>query len=63
MEILGAMPYIRHLVTGFSLLLPGFDPRSHYVGFPAGKMTPGHILTEYIEFPCNFSFHELLHIL
>jgi hypothetical protein len=31
------------------------------VGFVVGKVTLGQIFSEYFGFPCQFSFHRLLH--
>jgi hypothetical protein len=39
----------------------GFDPRSGHVGFVVDKVTLGQVLSEYIGFPCQFSFHRLLY--
>jgi hypothetical protein len=32
------------------------------VGFVADKMALGQVFSEYFGFPCQFSFHQLLHI-
>jgi hypothetical protein len=39
----------------------GFEPRSGHVGYAVGKVTLGQFLSEYFGFPCQFSFHRLLH--
>jgi hypothetical protein len=50
------------LVTGFPPQWPGFDPKSGHAGFVVHKVALGQVLSEYISFPCQFSFHQLLHI-
>jgi hypothetical protein len=32
------------------------------VGFVVNKMTLGQVFSKYFGFPCQFSFHQLLHI-
>jgi hypothetical protein len=39
---------------------PWFEPRSGHVGFMVHEMGLGHIF-RYFGFPCQFSFHRLLH--
>jgi hypothetical protein len=46
---------------GFSRRRPGFEPRSGYVGFVVDKVALGKVFSEYFGFPCQFSFHWLLH--
>jgi hypothetical protein len=41
---------------------PGVEPRSGHVGFVVDKVVPRQVFTEYCDFPCQFSFHRLLHI-
>jgi hypothetical protein len=41
---------------------PGFDPRSDHVGFTVDKVALGYVFSGYFSFPCQFSFHQLLHI-
>jgi hypothetical protein len=48
------------IVTGFPPHWPVFDPRSRHVGFLVNKVALGQILSEYLGFPCQFSFHPLL---
>jgi hypothetical protein len=55
------MPYLRRLVVGFPSRLSGFEPRSDHVGFVVGKVTLGQVFSECFGFPCQFSFHRLLH--
>jgi hypothetical protein len=50
-----AVPYLMRLVVGF-------DPRSGHVGFVLDKVALGQVFSEYFGFPCQFSFHRLLHI-
>jgi hypothetical protein len=41
--------------------LPGFDPRSGHVGFVVDNVALGQVFSEYFGFPCQSSFHQLLH--
>jgi hypothetical protein len=41
---------------------PGFEPRSSNVGFMVDKVELRQVFSEYLGFPCQFSFHRLLHI-
>jgi hypothetical protein len=47
--------------SGFPPQRPGFEPRSGHVGFVVEKVVLGQIISEYWGFPCQFSFHRLLH--
>jgi hypothetical protein len=38
-----------------------FEPRSGHVGFVVDKVALGRVFSEYFGFPCQFSFHRLLH--
>jgi hypothetical protein len=49
------------LVTSFQQRQPGLDPRSGHVGFVVDKVVLGQGFSEYFGFPCQFSFHQLLH--
>jgi hypothetical protein len=40
---------------------PGFDPGSGQVWFVVDKVTLGQVFSEYFGFPCQSSFHQLLH--
>jgi hypothetical protein len=40
---------------------PGIDPRSGHVGFVVDKVALGQDFSEYFGFPCQSSFHLLLH--
>jgi hypothetical protein len=40
---------------------PGFEPGSGHVGFVADKVALGQVFSEYFGFPCQTSFHQLLH--
>jgi hypothetical protein len=51
---------LRRLVAGFLQRWSGFEPRSH-VGFMVDKVALGQALSEYLGFPCQFSFHQLLY--
>jgi hypothetical protein len=48
----------------------GHSPASHrggpgsrpgHVGFVVDEVAPGQVFSEYLSFPCQFSFHRLLH--
>jgi hypothetical protein len=47
--------------TNSSHRRPGFNPRSGQVGFVVDKVVPGQVFSEYFGFPCQSSFHRLLH--
>jgi hypothetical protein len=53
----------RRLVAGFPSRRTGFEPKSDHVGFVVDKVALGQIISEYFDFPCQFLFHRLLHIL
>jgi hypothetical protein len=55
------MAMLRQLVAGFPLWWPRFDPRSSHVGFAVDKVALGQDSCEYYSFPCQFSFHQMLH--
>jgi hypothetical protein len=40
---------------------PGVEPRSGHLGFVVDKVALGQVFSEYFGFPCQFSFHRLLH--
>jgi hypothetical protein len=40
----------------------GFESRSDHVGFVVDKVALGGGFSEYFGFPCQVSFHQLLHI-
>jgi hypothetical protein len=48
-------------VAGFPPRRPGFEPRSGHVAFVTDKVALGQVFSEYFGFPCQFSFHRLLH--
>jgi hypothetical protein len=39
----------------------GFDPGSGQVGFVVDKVALGQVFSEYLDFPCQSSFHQLFH--
>jgi hypothetical protein len=41
--------------------VPEFEPRSGHVGFVLDKVVLGQVFSEYFGFPCQSSFHRLLH--
>jgi hypothetical protein len=56
----------RAIAQAVSRLLPTaaarFEPRSGHVGLVMYKVALGEVFYEYFCFPCQFSFHRLLHI-
>jgi hypothetical protein len=52
----------KKLVAGFSRRLAGIEPGSGHVGFVVYKEALGMVFSENFGFPCQFSFHRLLHI-
>jgi hypothetical protein len=56
-----AVPWLRLLVASFPPRRPGFDPRSGQVGFVVDNVSLGQVFSENFGFPCQFSFHRLLH--
>jgi hypothetical protein len=56
-----AAPQLKRLVAGFPSRRPGFDPMSSQVGFVVDKVALGQAFSEYFGFPCQSSFHQLLH--
>jgi hypothetical protein len=56
-----AVPQLKRLVAGFPPRRPRFDPRSGHLGFVVGKVALGQVFSENFGFPCQSSFHRLLH--
>jgi hypothetical protein len=56
-----APPQLKRLVAGFPPRRPGFDPGSGQVGFVVNKVALGRVFSEYFGFPCQSSFHQILH--
>jgi hypothetical protein len=52
---------LKRLVAGFPPRRPGFDPGSGQMGFVLDKVVLGQVFSEYFAFPCQSSFHQLLH--
>jgi hypothetical protein len=50
------------IIACFPPLRPGFHLKSGHVGF-IDKMALRQVFSEYFGFPCQFSFHQLLHTL
>jgi hypothetical protein len=46
----------------FILHMSRLELRSGHVGLVVDKVALGQVFSEYIGFPCQFSFHRLLHI-
>jgi hypothetical protein len=55
--------YFQHmrLIAGFPPRRPGFKTGSSHVGFVVDKVALGQVLSEYFGFPCQSSFHQVLH--
>jgi hypothetical protein len=51
----------RRLVAGFRSRRTGFEPTSGHVGFVVDRVALVPVFSEYFGFPCQFSFHRLLH--
>jgi hypothetical protein len=55
----------RDIAQAVSLRLPTaaalVEPRSGHVGFVVDKVALWQVFSEYFSFPCQFSFHRLLH--
>jgi hypothetical protein len=51
----------RAISHAVSRRLPRFEPRSGHVGFVMDKVVLRQAFSEYFGFPCQFSFHRLLH--
>jgi hypothetical protein len=57
-----AVPWLRRLVAGLSLLRPGFALRSVRVGFVVDKVTFGQVLClGSLFFPCQYDSNATLH--
>jgi hypothetical protein len=56
-----AVPELRRLVAGFPPRRPGFETGSGHVEFVVDKVAVEQVFSEYFGFPCQFSFHRLLH--
>jgi hypothetical protein len=52
---------LRLLVAGFPPRISGSDPMSSNMKFVVDKVTLGQVSSEYFGFPCQFSFHQMLH--
>jgi hypothetical protein len=52
----------RAIAQAVSRWLPtGFDPGSGQVGFVVDKVALERVFSEYFGFPCQSSFHQILH--
>jgi hypothetical protein len=52
----------RAIVAGFPQRLPGLIPGHCHLGLVVDKVALGQVFSKYFSFPCQFSFHQLLHI-
>jgi hypothetical protein len=50
--------WLRLLKAGIPLRRSGCDSRSDHVGFVVDKVALRQIFSEYLGFPCQFSFHN-----
>jgi hypothetical protein len=57
-----AATQLKRLVSGFPPRRPGFEPGSDQVGFVVDKVALGRVFSEYFGFPCQSSFHQILHL-
>jgi hypothetical protein len=57
-----AAPKLKRLVAGFPPRRPGFEPGSGQVGFVVDKVAVEQVFSEYVGFPCQSSFHRILHL-
>jgi hypothetical protein len=53
---------LKRLVAGYPPRRPWFKPGSSHLGFIVDKVALGQVFSEYFGFPCQFSFHQFLHI-
>jgi hypothetical protein len=51
---------LRRLVVSFSSQRPVFEPLPGHVRFVVDKVALGQVFSEYLDFPCQFTFHRLL---
>jgi hypothetical protein len=56
-----AAPLLKRLFAGFPPPRPGFEHGSGQVGFVVNKEALGQVFSEYFGFPCQSSFHQILH--
>jgi hypothetical protein len=56
-----AVTQLRRLVTGFPPRRPEFDTRARHVGFVMDNVALEQVSSENVGFPCQFSFHQMLH--
>jgi hypothetical protein len=50
------------IIRPYNLSLPGFDLRPGHVGFVVDKVAMGQGFSMYFTLPCQFSFHQVIHI-
>jgi hypothetical protein len=55
------VPWLRRLVAGFPPRRSGFKPGPGHVEFVVDKVAQRQVFSEYFGFPCQSSFHQLLH--
>jgi hypothetical protein len=60
-RVIKSRPWHRSGVTGFPLRHPGFKPKSGHVVFVVDKVALEQVFCKYFSFPCQSSFHQLLH--
>jgi hypothetical protein len=62
METAKDIPSLRRLVAEFLPLWLEFYSRSRHVGFVVNKKALGQVFSKHFDLPCQFPFHQLLHI-
>jgi hypothetical protein len=56
-----AKPQLKRFVAGFPQRRPEFEPGFGQVGLVVDKVVLGQVFSEYFGFPCQSSFHQILH--
>jgi hypothetical protein len=55
------LPQLIQLIAAAPPRWPGFDSRARYLEFVLEELALERVFSEYLGFPCQFSFHQLLH--
>jgi hypothetical protein len=58
---MSAVPKLRRLVAGFPTRRLGFNPSLGPVEFVVDRVAQRQVFSEYLDFPCQFSFYQMLH--
>jgi hypothetical protein len=59
--MIGYITQLMGLAANFSPEQPEFRSTSVHVGLVAEKVAMGQVFSKYFDFPCQFSFHQMLH--